>query len=58
MAAVLLVLIVDVVERKERMLSVVARWPWPLRSALYAALVLAIVLFGEFGRHAFIYFQF
>lgn len=56
--SVLLVLVVDLVERRERMLTVVARWPRSLRAALYAALVLAIVLFGEYGERPFIYFQF
>ena len=53
-----LVLVVDSIERKRRMLEIVAKWPWFARAALYAALVLAILLFGEFGHRAFLYFQF
>jgi len=50
--------VVHLVERREDMRSLLSRKPGWVRYPLYAALVLAIVLFGEFGAREFIYFQF
>src|SRR5690606_9457022 len=50
--------VVLLVERREDMRSLLSRKPGWVRYPLYAALVLAIVLFGEFGAREFIYFQF
>ena len=57
-AAVAVVVAVDVLERREPVLDRIARWPWGARSALYATVVLAILLLGELGEREFVYFQF
>ena len=38
--------------------EVVLRWPYPARTAVYLAVILAIVIQGEDGGDPFIYFQF
>jgi hypothetical protein len=37
---------------------VILRLPWPARGALYASLVYAFILCGDFQSNAFIYFRF
>lgn len=57
-AAVLLVVVLDVLERREPILERISRWPWPARSLLYATVVTTVILLGEFGQREFVYFQF
>ena len=52
------ILVIDVpAYRRDDQLAIL-RWPWPVKAALYTALVLLIMLFGGGSDVAFIYFQF
>ena len=54
-AVLLLVQLVQFVSKNH---DVIWRLPVPVRAVLYAAGILAFVLFGEYGGESFIYFQF
>ena len=49
---------VHLVERKEDVRSFLSKKPGYVRFPVYASIVLAILMFGEFGVQEFIYFQF
>ena len=51
-------LAVQLVQLSRRDLNAVLRLPVPVRAAVYAGGMLAFMFFGEYGGHAFIYFQF
>ncbi len=51
-------LFVDLIELRENIRSFLKRRPVWVRFPIYAALVLAILMFGEYGAKEFIYFQF
>ena len=51
-------LLVQIVQFASRNHDVVWRLPVPVRAVLYAAGILAFVVFGEYGGDSFIYFQF
>jgi D-alanyl-lipoteichoic acid acyltransferase DltB (MBOAT superfamily) len=57
-ASILFMEAVHLLERKGDMRSFLSRKPAWVRYPVYAGLVLAILLFGEFGAQEFIYFQF
>ncbi len=51
-------LVIHTMEARRGTLDVVLEWPRVARYAVYAALVYAIVLFGDFEGSEFLYFQF
>jgi D-alanyl-lipoteichoic acid acyltransferase DltB (MBOAT superfamily) len=57
-AGIALVLLADVLERHEPVQTIVSRQELVPRWAVYYGIVLAIMVWGNFGRREFIYFQF
>jgi hypothetical protein len=58
LACALVLLIVQVVQFASKNHDVIWRLPVPVRAVVYAAGILAFVIFGEYGGDSFIYFQF
>jgi alginate O-acetyltransferase complex protein AlgI len=50
--------IVQVIQRRKDILALLASQPSWIRWTIYYCLILAILLFGQFGKKQFIYFQF
>jgi hypothetical protein len=50
--------IVQVTQRRKDILALLASQPTWIRWTIYYCLVFAILLFGQFGKKQFIYFQF
>ena len=57
-ACMALIFLADLWLRERRREEAVFEMPWRRRAALYAAGILAFILFGNFGGGTFIYFQF
>ena len=57
-AGIVLVLMADAMDQKERVEAIVARQRLIPRWAVYYAVVLVILAWGRFGQRQFIYFQF
>lgn len=55
---VLLILLIDVPQYVTKEHTIMLRWPWPLRGAVAAAMVLLIILLAPNHDTPFIYFQF
>ena len=58
MVGVLLMEMVHFVQRKQSLMDLFVRLPTWERWAIYGAVVLIILLFGNLGSNQFIYFQF
>ena len=56
--AIGLVFAVDLLERRQRLTEWIARRPAVVRWTLWSGLILATLMFGEFDRRDFFYFQF
>ena len=52
------VILLELIQEVAGTRYVVLRWPWPVRTAIAAAMLAAILLCGNHGERAFIYFQF
>jgi D-alanyl-lipoteichoic acid acyltransferase DltB (MBOAT superfamily) len=57
-AALILLLAIDVPQYKLKDHEAVLRWPWPVRGLAYAAMIWAICALRSDGTVPFIYFQF
>jgi hypothetical protein len=57
-AAIALLLLVESLQQRISVPSVLARCPSPVRWAVYYAAVYSIIRFGVYGHEQFIYFQF
>ncbi|MEM1044021.1 MAG: MBOAT family O-acyltransferase [Bacteroidota bacterium] len=58
LVSIAVLLLVDLIELRENIRSFLKRRPAWVRFPIYAALVLAILMLGEYGAQEFIYFQF
>ncbi|MHC4235521.1 MAG: MBOAT family O-acyltransferase [Planctomycetota bacterium] len=54
----LALIVIQVLQYRTDDLSVTKRWPWPVRSVLYAYLFYGIVIFGATNATEFFYFRF
>ncbi len=58
LAGIIFIEIVHITQRKHGLRRYIAQKPIWIRWAVYYALILAIIFFGEFSGRQFIYFQF
>ena len=58
MLGIVVVFLVDMIERRTSIWQKIATYPLYIRWFCYYTIVLAIVIFGRFGAQQFIYFQF
>ncbi|WP_242916136.1 MBOAT family O-acyltransferase [Pontibacter liquoris] len=55
---VVLLILIELVQQQGSLRLRIASYPFPVRVAIYNALIVAILLFGSFSESEFIYFQF